>query len=78
MSLMDTISITIDGHGEFRVTPNQMDRSIARYLPDSPFGLRVKIDAHDRNQFPSGHYSDLLTVTECLIVLAELDGPAPY
>lgn len=78
MAMTDRVSVTLTGHGRVSVTTGAMDRTIARYLPASPFGLRQKIDTHEKNGYKPGHYDDLLTVTEYLMVLAELDGPVDY
>lgn len=74
MAMTDIISITIKGHGEFYTTADQMDRTLAHYLPASPYGLRHKIDGHPNNINSPGHYDDLITVSEYLMVLAYLDG----
>lgn len=73
MSMTDEISIMITGYGEFRITADQMDQAINHYLPSSPYTLNNKIDAHPSNSHEPGHYCDLITVTEHLIVLIYLD-----
>lgn len=74
MAMNDEIRIAISGHGAFRCEAFQMDRAISRHLPGSPHGLRQKIDSHENNTFPPGHYDGLITVTEYLMVLAWLDA----
>lgn len=69
----DEISLVITGYGEFRVTTEQMDRAISYYLPSSPYTLNNKIDAHPSNSHEPGYYSDLITLTEHLVVLIYLD-----
>lgn len=74
MAMTDKLSITLTGLGEFHCTADEMDRTIAHYLPASPAGLRQKIDNHPNNTDRSGHYDRLITVTEYLMVLAYLDS----
>lgn len=74
MSMTDELSIHLTGHGEFRVTADQMDRTLAHYLPASPYDLRQKIDAHPNSTEAPGHFDRLITVTEYLMVLAYLDS----
>lgn len=74
MAMTDIISIEIQGHGEFYATADEMDRTISRYLPGSPYTLRQKIDVHPNNTERAGHFDNLITVTEYLMVLAYLDS----
>lgn len=74
MAITDTIGITITGHGVYACSANEMDRTIARHLPASPYDLRQKIDSHPNNTHAAGHYDGLITVTEHLMVLADLDS----
>lgn len=78
MSMHDRLVITISGHDTYEVTANHMDRTIAKHLPDSPYGLRLRIDTHPGNRFEPGHFDNLITVTELLMVLAYLDGTQLY
>lgn len=73
MSMHDKIEARLTGHPLIETTMNSLDRSIVRYLPASPFGLRQKIDQHPANGFAPGHYRNLITLSECLLVLTELD-----
>jgi hypothetical protein len=70
----DKIAIGLTGQGWFEVTAFDVDRAMSFYLPAAPYELRQKIDLHDQNTFPTGHYRDLDTVFECLVVLAYLDN----
>lgn len=72
MALADNISIHIHGHGWYQTSAERMDLLIERCLPASVAGLRQQII--DRGDYPAGHYDDLHTITECLMILAELDG----
>lgn len=72
MAITDKITINITGHGQFQTDANHFDLMISRYLHDSPNGLRKKIT--ERSVYPAGHYDDVHTVTELLMILAELDG----
>lgn len=74
MAYNDQVCIWITSHATYNVTANDLDRAIARYLPGSPYGLRQKLDAHPRNSFLAGHFDDLTTVSEYLLVLAYLDS----
>ncbi|MCP9209566.1 hypothetical protein [Streptomyces cucumeris] len=71
MAMTDDIKIKLAGHGLFQTNGHHFDQLMAKYLPASVaelrdgIGERIDID-----------YSDLETVTECLMVLAELDGLA--
>jgi hypothetical protein len=72
MSATDPIRIHIAKHGWFQTTAYRFDLLIERYLPASPQGLRQQIEERS----PEIDYSDVHTVTECLMILAELDGYA--
>lgn len=74
MSMNDELALYLTGHGTYRCTADEMDRALAHYLPASPFDLRQKIDNHPNNTEAPGHFDDLITVTEYLMVLAYLDG----
>lgn len=67
----DRITLRSTVHGSFQVSAESLDRLMDRYLPASPAQLR-KIIA-ERSEVD---YSDLTTITECLMVLGELDGLA--
>lgn len=72
MAVADNIRATITGHGTYQTSVNHFDLVIARYLPNSPYELRKLIE--ERSDYPPGHYDDVHTVTELLLILAELDG----
>lgn len=74
MAMGDLITIGLTGHGTFTVTADGLDCAMSRYLPGSPYSLRQKIDAHEENDRPAGTYDNLITVSECLMVLAWLDA----
>ena len=61
-----------NAHGTFTCTPEALDAAMAHYLPTSCRGLRVVIG--DRN--PGTDYEDVRTVTELLVMLADMDHPA--
>ena len=73
MADTDNITISIRGHGEYQTTADGLDMLMYRYLPASVSELRAKIEQRSGGEID---YSDLHTVTECLMVLAELDGCA--
>lgn len=52
----------------FTCTPSELDLMMSRYLPASRAELRRIVEAVMRDDF-----SDLTTITELLIVLAEID-----
>lgn len=66
----------IPGCGFYSITEYTMDRMIARYLPDSPSGLRALIEQRWRDDLGAEHSNPeiLNTVSVCLFILAELDG----
>lgn len=72
MAITDKITINITGHGQFQTSVNDFDRMMSRYLHNSPYELRKKIA--ERSDYPEEHYSDVHTVTELLMILAEFDG----
>jgi hypothetical protein len=72
MAITDLISINITGHGRFTVEVNDFDRMMVRHLPASAYGLRQKIN--ERSDYPAGHYDDVHTVTELLMILAKYEG----
>lgn len=74
MSLNDKISITITGLGEFSVTANEFDRTIAHYLPASTYDLRRKINMHESYPPDGKLYDHLMSATELLMVLAHFDS----
>jgi hypothetical protein len=74
MPALDNLKITIGTHGAFQTYAARFDLLIARYLPASPRQLRALIE--ERAEGSGIDYSDLDSVTECLMVLAEYDGLA--
>lgn len=70
---MADIRITIEGHGQFQTTAEAFDLVMSRYLPASTASLRTLVNER-MHQAHGLDYSDLHTATECLMVLAELDG----
>lgn len=64
----------IPGHGTYTTRPEALDIVMARYLPASVAELKVLITERSDDQGGGIDYSDLTTVTECLMVLAEYDG----
>ena len=69
---LTTITMT-NAHGTFATTGYGLDRAIATYLPASPNELRRTVsDAFGYG--PEAEYAaDVSTVSELLIMLAELD-----
>ncbi len=74
MAITDKITINITGHGQYQTDANHFDLMMAKYLHKSPCELRQQIE--ERSDYPPGHYADVHTVTELLMILAELDGYA--
>jgi hypothetical protein len=71
------ITMRVTTHGWFQTSAESFDRLMAEYLPASPAELRDKLQRYADENFGAGiDYSDLTTVTECLMVLAELRGYA--
>ncbi len=64
----------VPGHGAYTVRPEALDVMLARYLPASVAQLKERITERSDDQGGGIDYSDLTTITECLIVLAEYDG----
>lgn len=74
MSMHDQLVMTITGHAQIVVTAYQFERALNCHLPCTTRDLRRKIDAHPNNGFKPGHYNNLDTFTECLMVLTDLDS----
>ncbi len=74
MAFTDYITVNITGHGTYQTRAGALDLLIGRYLPASVAELRAKIE--EKSDGMDIDYSDLSTVTECLMVLAEYDGYA--
>jgi hypothetical protein len=66
------ITLRSSEHGQFQVSAESLDRLMDRYLPASPRQLRKLIE--ERADGSGIDYSDLTTITECLMVLGEYDG----
>lgn len=71
MSMTDRVSIHIAGHGTYSTSADGLDVAISRYLPASPFDLRAMVAR--RTASPVSYWSDCLTVSELLMVLASMD-----
>ncbi|MEU5403732.1 hypothetical protein ABZ348_31085 [Streptomyces sp. NPDC005963] len=65
----------IPGRGQYQTSAERFDQLIAEYLPASPASLRAELQRLSDEEH-GGHidYSDLATVTECLLILGELRG----
>lgn len=74
MAYTDDIGITLTGYGYLEVTAQEYERAITRYLPGTTAGMRKKIDDHPNNSDAPGHFDQLDTFTEYLMVLAYLDS----
>jgi hypothetical protein len=72
----DQMTVHLSGHPAVTITTFSLDQAMAHYLPASVYDLHRKIDGHKNNEFQPGHYRNLDTVTECLMVLADLDSSA--
>jgi hypothetical protein len=72
MAANDRITIELKGHGQYQTDAERLDVLISQYLPASVAELRASI----QERSPEIDYSDLTTVTECLMVLAEYHGYA--
>lgn len=73
MRKITVIEAEIEGHGRFGTSGLGFDLMIERYLPNSVVGLVALI--HEKN----GHevdYSDVESVSELLLILAQIDGYA--
>ena len=69
------ITLGIPGHGRFRTSAYRLDMVMRKYLPASVLELRNHLSQEaSNNGMESNTYEDLQTVTECLMVLAELSG----
>lgn len=64
--------ITLEGeHGQYQTTTIALDLMIGRYMPASPNDLQLEVrERHGDPEFR------VTTVTEGLMILAELDGHA--
>ncbi len=74
MAFTDYITINIEGHGTYQTRAGALDLLMQRYLPASIAELRAKIE--EKSDGNGIDYSDLSTVTECLMILGEYDGYA--
>jgi hypothetical protein len=74
MAVTDTIKVNIKGHGHYQLSVAGLDRVITAYLPASVSQLRDEICK--TNGAEPREYADLVTVTECLVILGELHGYA--
>ncbi|AVO22564.1 hypothetical protein PBI_PAEDORE_81 [Streptomyces phage Paedore] len=72
MAATDRITMNIKGHGQYQTDAEHFDMLMARHLPASVEELRAQI----QERTTEIDYSDLATVTECLMVLAEYSGYA--
>lgn len=71
------VKLYIQRHGSYQTSAERLDHLIATYLPASVEELRSKLQHFSDTEHGAGiDYSDLRTVTECLMVLAELHGYA--
>lgn len=81
MARYDTIGMSIGSHGSFETSAASLDVLMTRYLPGlekwiAEIGIVADLRSQIQARLPELDYSDLATVTECLMVLAELDGCA--
>lgn len=66
---MGTITVGVKGHGWYSTTGYGLDVAIERHLPNSAGELRKTISGLTGTDWDSG-----LSVSECLIVLADIGG----
>jgi hypothetical protein len=67
---MDKITLT-NAHGTFTTTGLGLDLVISEQLPASPNGLREVL----AERCPEIDYSDIHSVTEALVMIADMDYP---
>lgn len=70
------ITMRVGSHGFYQTSAEGFDYLLGEYLPASPAGLRDTIQRLSDEMGQDIDYSDLRTITECLMVLAELRGMA--
>ncbi|MFJ3775243.1 hypothetical protein ACIPX0_26465 [Streptomyces sp. NPDC090075] len=68
------VEARITTHGWFQTSVERFDQLITEYLPATVEGLRAQLQQIAADDGSDIDYSDLTTVTECLLVLAELRG----
>lgn len=67
------IVMLLHGHGTFNCTTQELDAAIDKYLPCRVMDLRVLIEERT-----GVSYTDVHSISECLVVLADLDGYANH
>jgi hypothetical protein len=70
------IAMRVASHGQFQVSAQSMDHLIETFLPARVEELRSHLQRFSDDMGQGIDYSDLTTVTECLMVLGELNGMA--
>ncbi|WJN62614.1 hypothetical protein [Streptomyces phage phiScoe1] len=69
------VRMYVTTHGQYQTSAERFDQLIAEYLPASVESLRAEVDRLGNEEHGLGiDYSDLTTVTECLLILGELRG----
>lgn len=72
-SCLTPIVMLLHGHGTFNCTTQELDAAIDKYLPNRVVDMRVLIEERT-----GVSYTDVHSISECLIVLADLDGYANH
>ncbi|QJD50722.1 hypothetical protein SEA_ISSMI_76 [Streptomyces phage Issmi] len=74
------IAMRITHHGWYQTSAEHFDQLLAEFiagtLPQSMEGLRAELQRISKDDGWDIDYSDLTTVTECLMIFAELRGLA--
>jgi hypothetical protein len=69
------VRMYVTNHGQYQTSADRFDQLIAEYLPASVESLRAQLQKFSDEEFGGGiDYSDLTSVTECLMILGELRG----
>lgn len=69
------VRMYVTSHGQYQTSAENFDKLIAEHLPASIESLRAELNRLANEEHGLGiDYSDLTTVTECLMILGELRG----
>jgi hypothetical protein len=70
---MDALITCTNNHGTFRTTGYGLDRTISQCLPTSVIAMRDQMERLN----PGTDYSDVHSVAEFLIMVADITSPVP-
>jgi hypothetical protein len=70
------IAMRVASHGFYQMSAESMDRLMEMMLPSRMTELRDHLQKMGDDMGMGIDYSDLSTVTECLMILGELNGMA--